>query len=174
MAKRLPKPPQRLDDTKALFLAYLDQYRSIIVDKLDGMSDAELRTSRLPSGWTPIELLKHLIFMERRWLRWGFAAQQVVAPWGDNRNGLPDEAWYVGADETADELIAALRKGGDQTRAIVESADLTAISAAGGRFVGGGQRPTLNWILFHVFQEYARHAGHLDVARELSDGRVGE
>jgi hypothetical protein len=174
MANRVPKPSQEIGDTKALFLAYLDQYRSIIVDKLDGMSEADLRASRLPSGWTPIELLKHLVFMERRWFGWGFAAEQVDAPWGDNRNGLRDEPWYVSPEETVEELIAALHAGGKRTRAIVESADLTAISAAGGRFADDGARPTLNWILFHVFQEYARHAGHLDIARELADGRTGE
>ncbi|HEX2361988.1 MAG TPA: DUF664 domain-containing protein [Jiangellaceae bacterium] len=64
MAKRLAKPPQALGDTKLLFLAYLDQYRSIIADKLAGLSDNDLRNSRLPSGWTPIELLKHLVFMD--------------------------------------------------------------------------------------------------------------
>jgi Protein of unknown function (DUF664) len=35
-------------------------------------------------------------------------------------------------------------------------------------------RPTLAWILTYVLQEYARHAGHLDVARELIDGTTGE
>jgi hypothetical protein len=170
----MAKPPHRLSDTKVLFLAYLDQYRSIIADKLDGMSEADLRTSRLPSSWTPIELLKHLVFMERRWFRWSFAGEQVDAPWGDHRDGLRDEPWYVGPEETVEELIAALYAGGQRTRAIVESADLTALSALGGRFGEDDPRPTLNWILFHVFQEYARHAGHLDIARELADGRIGE
>ena len=174
MAKRLPKPPPGLGDTKLLFLAYLDQYRSIIAEKLDGLSDAELRQSRLPSGWAPIELLKHLVFMERRWFQWGFAAEQVDTPWGDNREGIQDEPWYVGPDETLEDLIAALDEGGRQTRTIVESADLAALSALGGRFDEDGSQPTLNWILFHVFQEYARHAGHLDIARELADGRTGE
>jgi uncharacterized damage-inducible protein DinB len=174
MAKRLAKPPQALGDTKLLFLAYLDQYRSIIADKLAGLSDNDLRNSRLPSGWTPIELLKHLVFMERRWFRWGFAAEQVDAPWGDNRDGVREAPWYVGPDERVEDLIAALDAGGERTREIVESADLTALAAPGGRFDEDGPRPTLNWILFHVFQEYARHAGHLDIARELADGRTGE
>ena len=47
------------------------------------------------------------------------------------------------------------------------------IGASGGRF-DDDDRPTLNWILFHVLQEYARHAGHLDVVRELTDGVTGE
>jgi hypothetical protein len=174
MTQSPPKPPYELDDTKLLFLAYLDQYRSIIADKLDGLSEAELRHSRLPSGWTPIELLKHLVFMERRWFRWGFAAEPVDGPWGDNRDGLRDQRWDVGPGETVEDLIAALDAGGERTREIVESADLTALAARGGRFGEDGPRPTLNWILFHVFQEYARHAGHLDIARELADGRTGE
>ena len=52
-------------------------------------------------------------------------------------------------------------------------ADPATLGAAGGRF-GADDRPTLNWILFHVLQEYARHTGHLDVARELIDGVTGE
>jgi Protein of unknown function (DUF664) len=46
----------------------------------------------------------------------------------------------------------------------------------GGRrcFAAGDRRPTLAWILFHVLQEYARHAGHLDITRELLDGATGE
>lgn len=174
MTQSPPKPPYELDDTKLLFLAYLDQYRSIIADKLDGLSETELRQSRLPSGWTPIELLKHLVFMERRWFQWGFAAEQVDSPWGDNRDGMRDERWYVGPDETLAALIAALDEGGQRTRTIVASADLATLSALGGRFGEDGAQPTLNWILFHVFQEYARHAGHLDIARELADGRTGE
>ena len=59
------------------------------------------------------------------------------------------------------------------TRSVVAGMDPAMVAPAGGRF-GTDDRPTLNWILFHVLQEYARHAGHLDVARELIDGATGE
>ncbi|GAA0449680.1 hypothetical protein GCM10010361_12190 [Streptomyces olivaceiscleroticus] len=49
-------------------------YRDALLRKLDGMSERDLRTSRLPSGWTPLAMLKHLAFMERRWLREAAAA----------------------------------------------------------------------------------------------------
>ena len=49
-----------------------------------------------------------------------------------------------------------------------------ASAVPGGRFPAGAARPTLAAILFHVLQEYARHAGHLDVVRELIDGHTGE
>jgi len=164
-------PAGALSNPKELLLAYLDFYRSVIARKLDGLSDAELRASRLPSGWTLREMLKHLVYMERRWLRWGFVAEQVPAPWGD------DDAtgrWHVGPEETATELIAAMHAGGVRTRAIAAETDLSDVAAIGGRFPEDALRPTLAWTLFHVLQEYARHAGHLDIARELVDGATGE
>lgn len=165
-------PVRELGDTPALHLAFLDKYRAVIEDKLTGLGDAELRTSRLPSGWTPLELLKHLVFMERRWLRWGFAGEQVDDPWADSASD-PDAPWQVGPDETLADLLGLLHAGGESTRALVTGADLSARGAIGGRF-SAGEQPTLNWILFHVLEEYARHAGHLDIARELADGTTGE
>lgn len=167
----LPEPDHDLSDPAELFLGYLDFYRSAVARKVAGLSDGELRTSRLPSGWTPIELVKHLVYMERRWLRWGFAAEPVDDPWGDWGG---HDRWQVGADESLADLLVMLDEGGVATRSIVEAAELSQHGAVGGRFSGEKPSPTLAWILFHVLQEYARHAGHLDIARELADGAVGE
>ena len=171
MTDAVPRPALELADPKELLLGYLDYYRSVIARKLNGLTDAELRSSRLPSGWTPLELLKHLLHMEARWLRWGFVAEHLPEPWADE-----DESgrWYVGPEETATELLAALHAGGARTRAIGAGAELTDVAAVGGRFADGDRCPTLAWILFHVLQEYARHAGHLDITRELLDGATGE
>jgi uncharacterized damage-inducible protein DinB len=164
------KPDKRLGDPKELLLDYLDYFRSAIVRKLAGLSEQELRTSRLPSGWTPLELLKHLVYMERRWLRWGFLAERVPDPWGDEH----EDRWHVGPDETVADLIAAMHEGGRRTREIVANAELSDLAAVGGRFSERNPPPSLAWILCHVFEEYARHAGHLDIARELADGVTGE
>ncbi len=51
---------------------YLDYFRSVLVEKLQGLVEENLRGSRLPSGWTPLQLVKHLTYVERRWLVWGF------------------------------------------------------------------------------------------------------
>ncbi|GAA1575983.1 MULTISPECIES: DinB family protein [Kribbella] len=166
------KPAREVADTIELHLQYLDQYRGIISAKLTGLSEADLRSSRLPSGWTPLELLKHLVYMERRWLRWGFTAEQVEHPWGDSADD-PDGRWTLAPEDTLDGLLAQLHAGGEFTRRVVSGRDPAERAPAGGRF-GTDDRPTLNWILFHVLQEYARHAGHLDVARELIDGATGE
>jgi uncharacterized damage-inducible protein DinB len=166
----LPLPdPGPAHDVPALFLRYLDYYRETVADKVSGLPETELRASRLPSGWTPIELVKHLTYMERRWLVWGFLGEAVEDPWGDDQDGR----WHVDGDETLEALLAALRDGGARTRGIVEASELSASAIAGGRF-SQGPLPSLAAILFHVLQEYARHVGHLDIARELADGEVGE
>lgn len=169
MSASLPEPGPS-HDVKALFLAYLDFYRETVADKVSGLTEVEVRSTRLPSGWSPIELIKHLTFMERRWLVWGFLGEEVADPWGDDRRGR----WHVEGDESLTTLLAALRQGGSRTRNIVEIAQLSAPAALGGRFSEDTQRPSLAAILFHVLQEYARHAGHLDIVRELLDGQVGE
>jgi len=167
----LPEPDHRLVDNKTLFLDYLDSYRASIAAKLAGLSEDDMRSSRLPSGWAPIELLKHLVYMERRWLRWGFTGEEVSAPWGDQDS---EGRWHVEPDESLDDLLDALWAGGRRTRQIVDEANLHDFSALGGRFESTDEAPALVWVLFHVLQEYARHAGHLDVVRELIDGVTGE
>ncbi|WP_350279573.1 DinB family protein [Kribbella sp. HUAS MG21] len=165
-------PEREVADTLELHLRFLDRYRGVIEAKLTGLSDADLRNSRLPSGWAPLELLKHLIFMERRWLRWGFTAEQVDRPWGDSADD-PEGRWTLDPDDTLESLLAQLHAGGEFTRQVVRGADPATVAPVGGRF-GPDDRPTLNWILFHVLEEYARHAGHLDIVRELVDGVTGE
>ncbi len=155
-----------------LLVAYLDFYRDTAVRKVAGMTEADLRGSRLPSGWTPLELVQHLACMERRWTQWGFAGEQVPDPWADDDPATG--RWRVEEDEGVDELVARLRGVGDRTRALVRQSDLTDLAKTGGRFPEGSEPPRLGWILLHVLQEYARHVGHLDVVRELADGVVGE
>ncbi|MFE9689430.1 DinB family protein [Micromonospora sp. NPDC005806] len=168
---RVPFPePGPSSDVPALFLTYLDYYRDTVADRLAGLTGEHARTTRVPSGWTPVELVRHLTFMERRWFVWGFLGEPVPDPWGDRA----DDRWHVGPDETVADLLAALRRGGARTREIVEATPLATPAALGGRFTDPARRPTLAAILFHVLQEYARHAGHLDIVRELADGRTGE
>ena len=167
------KPDRQLTDPTALLLGFLDYYRSVVTTKITGLSGDELRTSRLPSGWTPLELVNHLVHMEHRWLCWGFRAEPTAEPFADSDGS---GRWRAGPEITAGGLVAALEAAGARTREIVTSAAWTDIAATGGRFNDGDRHPppSLAWILVYVLQEYARHAGHLDIARELADGETGE
>lgn len=161
--------PSSTANLRGLLLDYLDFYRNAALAKARGLDDDALRTSNVPSGWSVAGLLNHLAFMERRWLRWGFMAEQVDDPWGDAEG----DGWVTPSD-SLDELTDRLHAAGQRTRAIVEAHDLSARAAVGGHFTSADEAPQLHWILLHVLQEYARHAGHLDIARELRDGTVGE
>lgn len=170
MTELRDEPPRSLEDPRDILLQQLSYYRATLLAKLDGLSPDQLTGSILPSGWSPLGLLKHLVFVERRWMQWGFEAEQVADPWGDHD---PDsEGWLVAPEDSVAELTARLAEIAGRTEAVASQAELTERARLGGRFSSGP--PTLGWILAHLLQEYARHVGHLDVVRELIDGQIGE
>lgn len=170
----LTEPPRAVSDPQELLAGQLDYYRDTLLRKLDGLDEGELRSSRLPSGWSPLELLRHLTHVERRWLCWGFAAEQVPGPWGDGEGGVPDGRWFVPEGTTTARLREEFAAQCARSREIAAGAGLEDRAAVGGRFPAPEDAPTLGWILLHLLQEYARHVGQLDVVRELTDGVVGE
>jgi uncharacterized damage-inducible protein DinB len=161
--------------------AYLDWVRAEMVDGVLALSPEDQRTPRVRSGWTPLELLSHVLHMEQRWFVWGFLGERVDEPWGDWNVDEPwssDDAgetrqqarWQVPDDVTAEQLAARLEAVGERTRGVLRDFPLDATASPGGRFAE--DPPTLEWICFHVLAEYARHAGHLDIVVELADDEV--
>jgi hypothetical protein len=164
-----PEPTEPAASRAEVLLRYLDFFRFRLVSKLEGMRPGELRASRLPSGWAPIELIKHLRYVELRWLEWGFEGRDLPDPYADGKDGR----WYVGAGETLDGLVADLDAQAARTRAIVAAHDLADTGRPGERW-DGADPATLERILLHLVQEYARHVGQLDIVTELAGGPVGE
>jgi hypothetical protein len=75
MSELLGEPPPSLEDPREILLQQLSYYRATLLAKLDGLSEEQLTPSILPSGWSPLGLLRHLVFVERRWMQWGFEAE---------------------------------------------------------------------------------------------------
>ena len=158
-----------MTDEKALLRRYLDAQRNHILGALDGLSDEELRRPVLPSGWTCLGLVKHLTLAdERYWFRC------IVG--GESTDYFPDEPggdWLVAPDEAADEVIGAYRDEIDRANELIR---ITALDAPPGWRdplweEWGRDFPDLRFIMVHMIVETATHAGHLDAARELIDGR---
>ncbi len=120
MSEPFPSPTLPASSRTEVFGRYLDYFRARVTVKIEALPAAELRRTRLPSGWTPLELLKHLRYVERRWLEWGFEGQDVGDPWADRADGR----WHVADDETAATLLAGLRDQAARSRAIIGSHDL--------------------------------------------------
>jgi uncharacterized damage-inducible protein DinB len=166
----LDGPAVDVSDAHELLLGYLDWYRKTLMRKLAGLPDDLLRAPVEPLGWSPLGLVQHLGWVERRWLRWGFGAVDVVAypPGGDA------EEWTVAAGTPTAQVMAGYQAEVDAVNSLILTAGLSDKARLGGRFKTPDQAPSLGRILFHLLQEYARHVGHLDVARELIDGATGE
>ena len=169
MSLPFPEPTDPAASRTEVFLRYLDYFRSVLVGKIQDLSDSDLRRSRLPSGWAPIELIKHLTYVELRWLEWGFEGSDITEPWGESR----DDRWYVAPDETIADVMKGLHDQAARSRAVIEAHALSEVGAPSDRW-DGADPPSLERILFHLLQEYARHVGHMDIVRELVDGHVGE
>jgi hypothetical protein len=115
-------------------------------------------------------VVQHLGWVERRWMRWGFAAEDVLA----YPPGVDETEWTIPDGTPTAEVMAAYRDEVTRTTSLVAAFDLADKASLGGRFQTPDQAPSLGRILFHLLQEYARHVGRLDIARELIDGTTGE
>jgi hypothetical protein len=71
--------------------------------------------------------------------------------------------------ETTEEILAYYARARADADAVIEEVDLEAIGDA-----GEGREVTLRWVLIHMIEETARHAGHMDIVRELIDGATGD
>lgn len=168
MARDTAEPPKSGGSGGERWADYMAWLRSTMSAAVLDLHHEAQRTPRVPSGWTPLELLSHVLHMEQRWFVWGFLGEPVDHPWGDW--DVPDPTtqegrWRVPAETTAEALAARLRGIGERTSAILRQHPLDTPARTGGRFTD--DPPTLEWICFHVLAEYARHAGHLDIVVEL-------
>jgi uncharacterized damage-inducible protein DinB len=151
------------DDERAMLTGYLDWYREIAERKLDGLSLAEATRVSTPTGVTLLGTIAHLGWVERRWFGHYLC--------GD----APDDAdattsFTVAADDTVEAIVARYRRACERSREVTAALELDTMTIIP-HDVFGDQ--SLRWVLVHMIEETARHAGHLDILRELTDGRTG-
>src|SRR5579863_2509153 len=111
----VPSPTGSAMARAEVFLMYLDYFRGRVIEKVASLPPDALVVSVVPTDWTALELVKHLTYVEMRWLEWGFEGQPVEEPWGDHLG----DRWCVGPDDTLDTLVEELRGRGEKTGAIV-------------------------------------------------------
>ena len=160
----VPRPPRSTDE-RELLDGYLDWYRAAVLRKLEGLDAPALQKQLLPSATTMYGVVKHLGYVEKWWFQSILLGREVDYPWTDED---PDAEFRPVPGETAGDLRAFYERACAESRAA--SAGLPLDTAA----VGQGRDDALRRILLHMIEETARHAGHLDILRELTDGAVGE
>jgi hypothetical protein len=150
--------PQGNHDETELYLRWLSFLRGAVIRKIEGVDDDGAR-------WTPdgallplLGIVQHLTNVEWRWIDGGMLGHAV-----DKR---ADE-YFPGPGLTVAAALDAYRARAAATDAIVRSSSLDAPCR-------WGTDTDLRWVLLHLINETARHAGHADATRELLDGTVGE
>ncbi|HXA89663.1 MAG TPA: DUF664 domain-containing protein, partial [Mycobacterium sp.] len=114
--------------------------------------------SPVNSGTTLLWLIRHLAFAERLWIIHRFAGGQQPPPGPAASHDSVDAALTAYRQTWADvDAIIAATPTLDQVSVIAD----------------GTGHPTLRWVLAHLLEETARHAGHADILRELIDGVTG-
>jgi uncharacterized damage-inducible protein DinB len=163
--ERLPVP--FAGDEKAMLSAFLDRYRETMVWKLDGLSKAQASERLVPSATTMLGLVKHLAYVERGWFQHNFAGEPPNYPWPEDEPDQDIDFRVLPAD-TIESVVALYQQEIARSRAIVGAASLDDMSK-------DPDRPrSLRWIMVHMIEETARHAGHADILRELTDGAIGQ
>lgn len=151
---------------RELLTAFLDFERDTVLWKLSGLTEAQLRAPRTPSGMSLLGLVKHLAYVERNWFRIRFLGEPLTLPW---RSGDPGGDFRIEPDEPPESVIGFYCDEIAHARRIVAAVEtLDEIAADPNRPV------SLRWILIHMIEETARHAGHADLMREATDGQTGE
>jgi hypothetical protein len=156
-----------VDATKEALLETLDTQRQHVLGSLEGLDAALLRQPALPTNWNCVGMVQHLALdVERFWFR------QTVAGEPFDDRGDSTSAWVVGPAVPPEEILALYRDEIDRANAIIRATPLEAPPAQWADHFGSWRLPDLRAILLHVIVETACHAGHLDAARELIDGRT--
>ena len=148
---------------------FLDFLRGAVVLKATGLTDEQARRSLVPSKLTTIAgLVSHLTYVEQYWF--AVVLDGKPDPWRDRFTPEdPDAEFTAAATIPLTELIAAYEAECARSRAVAARLDLAATGTT-----AKGQPVNLRWVLLHMIEETGRHAGHLDLLREMLDGSTGE
>jgi uncharacterized damage-inducible protein DinB len=156
-----------------LLVQYLDYQRDTIMLKTDALTREEMAMTVPPSSLTLGGVLNHLALVEDDWMQVRFLGLEERQPWaGVDWNADPDWEFRTAADLEPEQLRVRYQEACDRSRAVV--AEATSLARPSVRPLRDGRQFSLRWVLLHLLEETARHAGHADLLREAADGSVGE
>ncbi len=151
---------------------YLDYQRETVLQKAEGLSRQQLAQPLPPSTLTLGGLLNHLALVEDSWMD-RFLGLPERAPWaGVDWDADPDWEFRTAADLEPEQLQQRYRDACERSRQVV--AEASGLDQQSVQPLRSGEQPSLRWVLMHLIEETARHAGHADLLREALDGTVGD
>ncbi len=155
------RTPGEMGDEKTTLLGFANYLRDAMIRKVEDLSEEDARRVLVPSGTSLLGLVKHLTFVELAWFVWSFAGEEVEGSSNDQE---------LNQSDTIESIIAGYQEANARANTVIEAcADLDQKAAQALR-----EEPmTMRWMLVHLIEETARHAGHADIIREQIDGVIG-
>jgi uncharacterized damage-inducible protein DinB len=154
-------------------LTFLNAQRASVLAIVDGLGEDALRAPVVPSGWTPLGLIEHLGHAERHWFQDVAMGSAAPLPWPDDPDGNEDEDAPFTTSRPTEIVFAFCRDQIGRANAVLASTPLSARPLGRHNREGADEVTDVRFIVLHMIEETARHAGHLDIARELIDGQTG-
>jgi hypothetical protein len=157
-SRRPAEAPDRLADERTMLIGWLDLYRDVMVMKIEGLDEEQARFTPTPTANSLLTLIVHLTGVELGWFEGAIAGRPI------ERNR---DAEFEDIDVTVAEAVAAYRAQ------CARSNDVANTIGSLDQACAGRPGTSVRWVLHHMLEETARHAGHADITRELLDGEVG-
>lgn len=152
---------------------YLDYQRETVLAKTEGLDREQMARSHPPSTLTLGGLLYHLALVEEDWMEVRFLGRSEREPWaGVDWEADPNWEFRTSAEMDPEHLRQRYREACERSRQAVSGA--SGLDQLSVQPLSSGRRFSLRWVLLHLLEETARHAGHADFLRESIDGSVGE
>jgi uncharacterized damage-inducible protein DinB len=153
------------DDERGSLLSYLAQQRAVIRNSVHGITDEQAAATPSASALSLGGLLKHVAYMERGWV------DRIVR---SDREDDYHETFHFASDDTVAGVLAFYEEVAGRTEKVIAEVDDLAQPVP----VPKGQpwlpddvdAWSVRWVLLHIIEETARHAGHADIVRESLDG----
>jgi hypothetical protein len=164
--------PGSAEASDEMLRTFLRAQRESVLAIVEGLSEEAWHRSVVPSGWTPAGMLEHLGGAEWHWFQGVVAGKKPDLPGDLDEDRPPYDPMSVvfTTDASPEDVLAFYRDQCAESESVLATTPLSA--APHGGTPGGYKPPNVRWVVLHMIEETARHAGHLDIARELLDGSV--
>jgi uncharacterized damage-inducible protein DinB len=167
--------PMSEADEKQTLHRYLQNARGVLLWKLEGLSDYDIRRPMTATGTNLLGLVKHCAGVEC-----GYFGEVVDRPfpgqgdldWRDDDDDELSGDMYATVAESREQVTDFYRRVQAHSDATIEELPLNACGTVSW-WPEERRHPTLHTLLVHAIQETARHAGHADIIRESIDGAAG-
>ncbi|MFC6080056.1 DinB family protein [Sphaerisporangium aureirubrum] len=151
---------------KEILYTALDRHRDVVMWKVQGLDDERLRRSMTPSGTSLLGLVKHLASVEYGWFCETFGRETEPLPFDPQD---PEADMRAAPGETTEDVLAFYGRARAAADKVIRETDLDDLGTS-----WAGDTVSMRWVLVHMIEETARHAGHMDIVRELLDGATGD